>query len=199
MVSLAVTGKLGDYGVKSPWASDGVGVAMGAEYRREHLDTVADFLSNNGLVNGNGGAAPPVNGGFDVYELFGEARVPLVGDMPLAKDISLELGYRFSNYSSIGDTNTYKLAGEWEVIEGLRLRAGYNRAIRAPNINELFAPQNVVLDGNADPCAGLAANAGANAAKIANCATLFHLTTAQALRSKPTRPNSTYALNRCAI
>ena len=181
VASLAFTGKLGDYGIKSPMASDGVGVALGAEYRREHLDTVADFLSSNGLVNGNGGAAPPISGSFDVYELFGEARVPLLSDMPFAKYLGLELGYRFSNYSSVGNTNTYKLAGEWEVIDGLRFRAGYNRAVRAPNIGELFAPQNVVLDGNADPCAGLAANAVANAAKIANCATLFHLTTAQVL------------------
>jgi outer membrane receptor protein involved in Fe transport len=181
IVSLAFTGKLGDYGLKSAWASEGVGVALGAEYRREHLDNVADFLSTNGLVNGNGGAAPPVNGSFDVYELFGEARVPLISDMPFAKDVSLELGYRFSDYSSIGDTNTYKVAGEWEVIDGLRFRAGYNRAVRAPNIGELFAPQNVVLDGNQDPCAGLAANQAANAAKIANCATIFHLTTAQVL------------------
>jgi iron complex outermembrane receptor protein len=182
VASLAFTGKLGDYGIKSPMASEGVGVAFGAEYRREHLDTVADFLSQNGLVNGNGAASLPVNGGFDVYELFGEARVPLVSDMPFAKDIALELGYRFSNYSSVGDTNTYKVAGDWEIIDGLRLRAGYNRAVRAPSVNELFAPQNVVLDGTQDPCAGLgatAAAAAANAAKIANCATLFHLTTAQ--------------------
>ncbi|THD53604.1 TonB-dependent receptor plug domain-containing protein, partial [Phenylobacterium sp.] len=107
VVSLAFTGKLGDYGLKSAWASDGVGVAFGAEYRREHLDSTADFLSANGLVDGNGAASPPVNGGFDVYELFGEARVPLISDMPFAKDVSLELGYRFSDYSSIGDTNTY--------------------------------------------------------------------------------------------
>ena len=183
VASLAFTGKLADYGIKSPYAAEGVGVAMGAEYRREHLDTVADFLANNGLVNGNGGANPPVNGGFDVYELFGEARVPLVSDMPWAKDLALELGYRFSNYSSIGDTNTYKVAGDWEVVDGLRFRGGYNRAVRAPNVVELFAPQVVGLDPTAtqDPCGGLAANAAANAAKIANCANLFHLTTAQVL------------------
>ncbi len=181
VASLALTGKLGDYGIKSPLASEGVGVALGAEYRREHLDTVADFLSNNGLVNGNGGAAPPVNGGFDVYELFGETRIPLISDMPFAKEVALELGYRWSDYSSIGNTNTYKISGDWEVVDGFRLRAGYNRAVRAPNVQELFAPQNVVLDGNADPCAGLASNVAANAAKIANCATVFHLTTAQVL------------------
>src|SRR6185312_12062287 len=120
---------------------------------------------------------PPVNGGFDVYELFGEARVPLVSDMPFAKNISLELGYRFSDYSSVGNTNTYKVAGDWEVVDGVRFRAGYNRAVRAPNVIELFAPQNVVLDGTADPCAGLTA---ANPL-VATCASLFHLTTAQVL------------------
>jgi iron complex outermembrane recepter protein len=177
VASIAFTGKLGDYGIKSPMASEGVGVALGAEYRREHLDSVADFLSTNGLVNGNGGAAPPVNGGFDVYELFGEARVPLVSDMPFAKNISMELGYRFSNYSSVGNTNTYKVAGDWEVIDGLRFRGGYNRAVRAPNVIELFAPQNVVLDGTQDPCAGLSA---ANPL-VATCASVFHLTTGQVL------------------
>jgi iron complex outermembrane receptor protein len=177
VASIALTGKLGDYGIKSPLASEGVGVALGAEYRREHLDSVADFLSTNGLVNGNGGASPPVNGGFDVYELFGEARVPLVSDMPLAKNISLELGYRFSTYSSVGNTNTYKVAGDWEIIDGLRLRAGYNRAVRAPNVIELFAPQNVVLDGTSDPCAGLTPTNPL----VATCASTFHLTTAQVL------------------
>jgi outer membrane receptor protein involved in Fe transport len=181
VVSLAFTGKLGDYGIKSPWANDGVGVALGAEYRREHLDSTADFLSANGLVDGNGAAAPPVSGSFDVYELFGEARVPLINDMPFAKDVSLELGYRFSDYSSVGNTNTYKVAGEWEVIDGLRFRAGYNRAVRAPNINELFAPQNVVLDGNQDPCAGLTAGNPL----VATCASIFHLTTAQVLAIEP--------------
>jgi iron complex outermembrane receptor protein len=177
VASLAFTGKLGDYGLKSPYASEGVGVALGAEYRREHLDSGADFLSANGLVNGNGAAGLPVNGSFDVYELFGEARVPLVSDMPLAKDVSLELGYRFSAYSSVGNTNTYKVAGEWEVIDGLRLRGGYNRAVRAPNINELFNPQNVVLDGNSDPCAGLTASNPL----VATCASVFHMTTTQVL------------------
>jgi iron complex outermembrane recepter protein len=177
VASLAFTGKLADYGIKSPMASEGVGVALGAEYRREHLDSIADFLSTNGLVNGNGGANPPVNGGFDVYELFGEARVPLVSDMPLAKEVALELGYRFSTYSSIGNTNTYKVSGEWEVIDGLRFRAGYNRAVRAPNVIELFAPQNVVLDGTIDPCAGLSPTNPL----VQSCANVFHLTTQQVL------------------
>jgi iron complex outermembrane recepter protein len=177
VASLAFTGKLGDYGFKSPYASEGVGVALGAEYRREHLDATSDFLSQNGLVNGNGGAALPINGGFDVYELFGEARVPIVSDMAWAKYLGLELGYRFSTYSSVGNTNTYKVAGEWEIVDGVRLRGGYNRAVRAPNVQELFAPQVVQLDGTADPCASLTASNPL----VATCASLFHLTTAQVL------------------
>jgi iron complex outermembrane recepter protein len=191
VASLAFTGKLADYGIKSPMASEGVGVALGAEYRREHLDATSDFLSQNNLVSGNGGAALPINGGFDVYELFGEARVPLVSDMPFAKEIALELGYRFSTYSSVGNTNTYKVSGEWEVIDGLRFRAGYNRAVRAPNVQELFAPQVVQLDGNSDPCAVVNAKIPPTAATIAQCAKLFNLTVAQ-VNLIPANPANQY-------
>jgi outer membrane receptor protein involved in Fe transport len=177
VADLAFTGKLGAYGVKSPWATEGVGVAFGAEYRREHLDSSADFVAASGALNGAGGASPPVNGSFDVYELFGEARVPIVEDMPFAKRIQLELGYRYSDYSTAGTTNTYKIAGDWEVISGLRFRAGYNRAVRAPNVIELFSPQNVVLDGTIDPCAGLTAGNPL----VAKCMTAFNLTQAQVL------------------
>ena len=177
VANISVSGQLGDYGVKSPWAEEGVAVALGAEYRRENLDFVSDFASSAGLLSGAGGAAPPVNGAFDVYELFGEVRVPLVEDQPFIHRLSLELGYRYSDYTSVGTTDTYKLGGEWEPMKGLRLRGGYNRAVRAPNILELFSPQNVALDGTRDPCADL------NAADpmVARCATAFGMTTAQVL------------------
>jgi outer membrane receptor protein involved in Fe transport len=118
-----------------------------------------------------------VDGAFDVYELFGEARIPLIEDKPFFKRLSMELGYRYSDYSSVGTTSTYKIAGDWEIAGGLRLRGGYNRAVRAPNVLELFSPQNVVLDGTQDPCAGLAASNPL----VATCAQAFNLTTAQVL------------------
>jgi outer membrane receptor protein involved in Fe transport len=167
--------------LKSPMSNDGVGVSFGAEYRREHLDFAADFVQASGQLNGAGGASPPVNGGYDVYELFGEARVPLVQDRAWAKDITLELAYRYSDYSNAGVTNTYKVAGDWTIIDGLRLRGGYNRAVRAPNVVELFSPQNVVLDGTEDPCAGLKAGDPL----VARCSTLFGLSTAQVLALEP--------------
>ncbi len=177
IVNFSLGGDLTEYGVKSPWANDGVGVSMGAEYRRETLDFAADFISSSGDLNGSGGANPPVNGSFDVYELFAETRIPIVQDMAFAKSLTLELAFRYSDYSSIGTTETYKIAGDWEPIDGLRLRGGYNRAVRAPHVLELFSPQNVVLDGTQDPCAGLAASDPL----VARCAQAFNLTAAQVL------------------
>jgi iron complex outermembrane receptor protein len=177
VVSFNIGGDLTEYGVKLPWTDQGVGVSIGAEYRRETMDYAADFVSASGQLNGAGGAAPPVNGSFDVYEVFAESRIPIIQDMAFAKSLTLELAFRYSDYTSIGTTETYKIAGDWEPIEGVRIRGGYNRAVRAPHILELFSPQNVALDGTQDPCAGLAANDPL----VARCASLFNLTTAQVL------------------
>ena len=168
---------LTDYGIKSPWAADGVGISFGGEYRRETLDFAADYVSSSGDLNGSGGASPPVNGSFDVYEGFAEARIPIISDKPFIKSAQIEVAYRYSDYSSAGTTDTYKLAGDWQIVDDLRLRASYQRAVRAPHVLELFSPQNVVLDGTQDPCAGLSA---ANPL-VAKCAGIFKLTTAQVL------------------
>lgn len=177
IVNISVGGDLTEYGIKMPWANDGVGVSIGAEYRRETLDFAADFISSSGDLNGSGGANPPVNGSFDVYEAFAEARIPIVQDAPFAKSLTAELAFRYSDYSTVGTTETYKIAGDWEPIDGLRVRGGYNRAVRAPHVLELFSPQNVVLDGTQDPCAGLTASNPL----VARCSQAFGLTTAQVL------------------
>ncbi|MFN3583317.1 TonB-dependent receptor plug domain-containing protein [Phenylobacterium sp.] len=154
VVSGSLTGDLGQYGVKAPWANDGVGFAVGTEYRREHLDLNTDIAFQTGDLNGQGGATLPSEGSYDVYELFGEARIPLVQDKPFFRDLSMEVGYRWSDYSLGFSTDTYKLAGDWSPTEDFRVRASYNRAVRAPNIVELFSTLNVVLNGSIDPCAG---------------------------------------------
>jgi len=73
-----------------------------------------------------------------------------------------------------------KIAGDYTPIEGVRFRASYQRAVRAPNLVELFGPQIHALDGSTDPCAGLT-NTAANAALIARCASVHGYTTAQVL------------------
>jgi iron complex outermembrane receptor protein len=82
------------------------------------------------------------------------------------------VGYRYSDYSEGFKTNTYKGGFEWAPIHDARLRATYARAVRAPNIAELFTPQLVGLDGNSDPCTGPAVSATllANGHTFAQCA-----------------------------
>jgi iron complex outermembrane receptor protein len=154
IVSANITGNLGGYGVKSPWSTDGVGIAVGAEYRREASELRVDSEFDSGDLAGQGGPTHGTAGAYDVKELFGEIRVPLAQDAPFAKDLSLEAGFRYSDYSTSGGVNTYKVGGDWAITDWVRLRAGYNRAVRAPNIVELFTPSGLSLDLNNDNCTG---------------------------------------------
>ena len=150
------TGSLGEWGVQSPWAQSGVGVALGVEYRKERLDFQSDVAFQTGDGAGQGAPTLPVAGEFDVKEAFAEARIPIVEDS-FIDELSFELGYRYSDYS-VADrsftTDTYKIAGFFAPVRDIRFRGGYNRAVRAPNLQDLFAPQRVVLDASGDPCAG---------------------------------------------
>ena len=170
IVHADITGELGKYGLKSPWATNGIGINVGAEYRREQLDQIPDETSLSGDLSGAGGALPPVHGAFDVKEFFGELRVPIVEDAPFAKELSFEGGYRFSHYSTSGNTNTYKLAADWAVNEDIRFRGSYQRAVRAPNVNELFTPQQITNSTQitTDPCAPTDLN-GPATATLAQC------------------------------
>ncbi len=149
-----IGGDLGHYGIKTPWAKDGVGISIGAEYRREALSTNPDQEAISGDLNGTGGTTLPVHGSFDVKELFGEVRVPIVQDASFAKELSFEGGYRTSDYSSSGRVESYKAALDWQIIDDIRLRGSYQHAVRAPNVTELFTPVQFGLFGGQDPCAG---------------------------------------------
>lgn len=154
------TGDFG-FGLPSAGGSTIFGV-FGVEHRREAYSTVSDNDSAAGNFAGAGASAPPVDGETKVNEVFMEALVPLfVGDGAF-KSLDLDLGYRYSDYDRSGGANTYKL-GLIADVGMVRPRVGYNRAIRAPGINDLFAPQRTVLFDDTDPCAGSAqqiANAG---------------------------------------
>ena len=149
----SVTGELGKYGVKLPTANSGLNFNVGTEYRSELFEFSPDYVFLNGLQAG-GAPSLPINGGFHVWEGFVEARLPLIDDMPGAYRLSMDAGYRYSSYTLGFDTNTYKVGLEYAPIPSLRLRGGYNRAVRAPNIDELYAPPAIGAGGTADPCWG---------------------------------------------
>lgn len=173
VVSGSVFGDLGAYGIASPYASSAVGIALGAEYRRDTLQLLPDANYQAGDGFGQGGPTTPVSGETDVWEAFGEVQVPLIEGMQFAELLSVEAAYRYSDYSTGVSTDTYKLAGEWAPVNDIRFRASFQRAVRAPNVIELFSNQSIGLfdltqgaNGLYDPCAG--ATPSASAAACAN-------------------------------
>jgi outer membrane receptor protein involved in Fe transport len=151
------TGALGEMGIQTPWSDEGVGINVGAEYRKESLNLDPDQEFQTGDLTGQGAPTLPVSGSFRVLEGFGELQVPIVRHS-IFEDLTLNAGLRYSAYKlSNGrsyNTTTYKAGIEFAPIRDIRLRGSYNRAVRAPNIQELFAPQFTGLDGSNDPCAG---------------------------------------------
>ncbi len=153
----SVTGDLGKYGVKLPTASDGLRINVGAERRIETLNYQPDKTAGSGDLSGGAGAAPTINGGYNVNDIFGEARLPLVQGVPGASDLVFETGYRHSSYStSAGGVNSFKFGLQYAPLQDVRFRASFQRAIRAPNILELFNPAVVTQTSTVgvDPCAG---------------------------------------------
>ncbi len=160
VVEGSITGDLSEYGMKSPWANDGVGVNFGFQSRRENLQYAPDVAQLSGDLSGAGGASVAIDKSISVIEGFGEARVPLIQDMAFAQDVVLDLGYRYSDYSTGIKADTYKVALQWAPTDDVRFRASFNRAIRAPNLLELYTPQSVTNTSQVseDPCATGAAS-----------------------------------------
>lgn len=164
----------GDLGYSLPWAgNDPVKLVAGVEWRQEQYKLNADSNSQAGNFAGAGGPTLPLSGTTKVKELFVESSVPVIKDAGMLNSLNLDLGYRYSDYDLSGSTNTYKLGFAAQFMENYRIRGGYNRAVRAPNINELFSQQQIQLFGGADPCEG-----PTPALSAAQCA-LTGVTTAQ--------------------
>lgn len=152
----------GDFGASAPWAEDPIGFAVGAEYRKYTAEQEADTLSQTaGELGGAGGAVLPFEGAYDVKEVYGEIIAPIVQNRPFFESLTLEAGVRYSDYSIDApgspsfSTTTYKGAASWEPFDGLKFRGNYQRAVRAPNIGELFSPSNTGLTTlGTDPCRG---------------------------------------------
>lgn len=153
VVTGSLTADLGAYGFKSPWATRGVQTAFGAEYRRDALDLTPDVSFTSGDGAGQGGPTNGLNGANQVYDVFIEAQVPIAEGMAFADQLSVDLAYRHSEYELGGGTDSWKIGGDWAPGPSVRFRASAQRAVRAPNVIELFTAQGFNLfDMDADPC-----------------------------------------------
>jgi outer membrane receptor protein involved in Fe transport len=151
---------------------------VGVSYR----DLDFDFRPDSGLTPGavaGFNEQLPVKGQLDFTDVFVEAVVPIVRDVPLIKRLSATLGARTTDSNISGNDSSYKVTVDWTMIDAVRFRGGVQTAIRAPNVNELFAPQvnNFPTFTNQDPCNTTGAIAatyrnGPNGAQVqALCAT----------------------------
>jgi outer membrane receptor protein involved in Fe transport len=150
----------GDFGFVLPWATNPVGVAAGLEYRRYWGFSRGDAISSQvGAVLGAGAAALPQQGDYNSREAFAEAIIPIIEDRPFFNSLTLEVGGRYAHYDLSGGNWTYKIGGSWEPVPDIKFRAMYSKAVRAPNLAELFQPQVVALSNLvADPCQGQITN-----------------------------------------
>ncbi len=126
-----------------PWSGK-IQFAAGASYREEEFlfNPDSGFNANQAFANVVGNIALPVavKGNTDVSEVYGELLIPILKDLPFIKSLTLEPGYRYSDYSTEGGVETYKVMADWAVTDWVRFRGGVQKANRAPNIAELFMP-----------------------------------------------------------
>ena len=146
---------LGIYGVKSPWAKNGIGVSFGAERGIDKLALDTDVEFTTGDLAGQGGPTISNHGQISRKDLFAEVRVPIIEDRPWAQYLAINGSYRYSDYSINRTANTYGFGAEWNPVKEVKLRGSLQQAVRAPNIVELFLPQGTNLFNlAADPCGG---------------------------------------------
>ena len=130
-----------------------LGIAGGVSFREMEYEFINDTITGQGqsFLDQAVGIYPSSDtfGGFDAHEVYGELLIPILSDIPFIQQFNLELGGRISKYSTTGTSYTYKILGDWEVTDWMRLRGGYNRAERAPNIAELFQASSQVFGFNA--------------------------------------------------
>jgi iron complex outermembrane recepter protein len=148
------TGDLSQY-VQLPTAHSGLQLATGTEYIDWNMFIQPDETVLTGDEGGSGGPELPVSGAIESFSEYVEARLPLLEDKPLANSLTTDDSFRHSQYALGLSTNTFSLGLAWKPIQDVRLRGTFTRAVRAPNISELYSPQTVGLDGTEDPCAGI--------------------------------------------
>lgn len=134
-----------------------LGIAIGAEYRKESSRENNDILTNQGLNGGN--ALPDTQGSFNVTEIYGEVNIPLLADTAFFHQLNLRGAGRISDYSTVGTVYSYSGGLEWSPVQDIRLSGTYARSVRAPNIGELFTGPSQTFPAVTDPCIGVTATA----------------------------------------
>jgi len=144
VISLSLTGSL----LELPGGP--LGVAMGGEYHREKVSAIFDPFTRSGWssqqLNGN------ETGKYDSKEAFVELHAPIFGGHPLVHELTLEGAARYADYSTVGGVWSYNYGATYAPTPDLRFRGKFARAVRAPNLNELYSPLANTAQQVVDPC-----------------------------------------------
>lgn len=139
--------------------------ALGVEYREFEGFLDYDEAINRGLTTGN-----QIGDTDEVLtitrEAYVETIVPVLRDLPGARSLNLEGAYRRSSATNTDEYGTWKYGGDWQPLEGIRVRAMRARSVRAPAPDELSGIGQTFGVVN-DPCT--AARRNANPTRAANC------------------------------
>ncbi|WP_284734441.1 TonB-dependent receptor plug domain-containing protein [Sphingosinicella terrae] len=130
-----------------------VGFSFGVEWRRSEARYTPDsFLSSGDVAGFNPGL--PTSGSVTAKEIYGEVRVPLLRDTAFFHSLTLNGAFRYSDYSldGVGGVWTYLGGAEWQPTPDFTLRGQYQRAIRAPNVAELYGGSRRSVEPATDPC-----------------------------------------------
>ncbi|MFT6094062.1 MAG: outer membrane receptor protein involved in Fe transport [Pseudohongiellaceae bacterium] len=149
-----------------------IGWAGGLEYREEESNfVVSEFeLSQNTWDGSNGNAAQGLGGSFDVFEYFAEIQAPLIADVPGIELLEVTGAVRFADYSTVGSNDAWSTGLRYSPGFGLTVRGTLSEAVRAPNIAELFSPQQPDFFAfQDDPCTVQNIDLG-TANRASNCA-----------------------------
>ena len=150
----SIQADLGNYGWQIPSADYGMSFLVGFEERKDELDARPDEISQvpGGGFTGVGGATLPVAGEMEVTEFFAELELPILSGITGFQELTVRGQYRTSDYEGTGNNTTNSFSADaygaslaWAPIDSLRFRAQYQRAVRAPNVIELYTGQNTNL------------------------------------------------------
>ncbi len=143
-------------------------VAVGYEHRYQSASFTPDPIVAAGL--GADIPAQPSRGHYNVNELYGEMRVPILKDVPGFYSLEADGAVRYSHYSTSGGSTTYTINGLWKPVHDLLFRGAYSTGFRAPTLGELFGAKSRFDLPVTDPCSNEAGNPWQTSATArANC------------------------------
>ena len=146
-----------------------VRAAFGAEVRRNSIDDspAADSVAGN-LYNLTSSA--PTRGSDSAKDVFAELEVPLLKNVPGARELTMNASSRWADYKSYGSASTYKLGALWSLEKSVSFRATSGTSYRAPALFEQFmGATSGFASSTIDPCNNWDSASLAGSIKAKNC------------------------------